>query len=414
MAVAHQAQAQQGASAQLGEVPAPPIAAELGSPTSRVPASMAAARQGASPQASPSSPASPSRGGRERQGGHDTATVAVVDADGEDKILAKTRAELAAHRAQLVRLIHSWNEDESGTTVSRKELRKAARTLGVEVSGEHIDKLFGTWNADGSGELGIEQLAALLGDSSENTEAPDAATGFLQGILACFRASSLSGQAATIGGLVSVARSPGASNVFGHRSNLDSAFQEVLEVAGATVPEGRGSIFMALHEQRHRANELLAKIAAARDGLEPPEIALDFQSDGVERGAMLPTTMRREALSAFLVQLLEEDDEAVIDRPAVSNTLLIMVAEGARPYSSLSGVKGGGSRRAARPRAALATRRLSKAEFQEALMGLGYGDDAEDIWWKMLFRDIDVDADGFVSVQDLTRSFAVSEIQRPW
>jgi len=71
------------------------------------------------------------------------------------------RSFLGSHWVRVIDLLHEWDEDDSGY-VDKREFRKALPALGLAVDKAQIDQIFDTLDADGSGQLSLEELNRAL------------------------------------------------------------------------------------------------------------------------------------------------------------------------------------------------------------------------------------------------------------
>ena len=62
---------------------------------------------------------------------------------------------------RVIELFRELDADQSGA-VSKKEFRKGMKTLGLEVPKEDVNKLFDSWDPDGSGSLEFQELNKIL------------------------------------------------------------------------------------------------------------------------------------------------------------------------------------------------------------------------------------------------------------
>ena len=102
-----------------------------------------------------------------------------MDANNDGEI---SRAELAASLETTtfveIELFRELDADQSGA-VSKREFRKGMKTLGLEVPKEDVNKLFDSWDPDGSGSLEFQELNKILkrgGGRMEKKRKTDAIT----------------------------------------------------------------------------------------------------------------------------------------------------------------------------------------------------------------------------------------------
>ena len=76
------------------------------------------------------------------------------------------REALVLQAVRVIDLFLEWDADRNGQ-VSKTEFRKAMPLLGLEAPLEEIDKLFDSWDPDGSGFLELKELNTLLRSGSK-------------------------------------------------------------------------------------------------------------------------------------------------------------------------------------------------------------------------------------------------------
>ena len=81
-------------------------------------------------------------------------------ADGKS-VVEQIRDVLKLYLTTVTQLFRDWDDDKSGT-VSKEEFRRALPVLGLSVEREDADALFDTFDADGSGELDLDELSKHL------------------------------------------------------------------------------------------------------------------------------------------------------------------------------------------------------------------------------------------------------------
>jgi Ca2+-binding EF-hand superfamily protein len=81
-------------------------------------------------------------------------------ADGKS-VVEQIRDVLKLYLTTVTQLFRDWDDDQSGT-VSKDEFRRALPVLGLSVERADADNLFDSFDADGSGELDLEELSKHL------------------------------------------------------------------------------------------------------------------------------------------------------------------------------------------------------------------------------------------------------------
>ena len=86
--------------------------------------------------------------------------VTITLADGPT-MAAQLQRALSAKMVRVIDLFREWDDDQSGS-VSKREFRRILPLLGIKASREASDHLFDTFDLDGSGQIGFEELNARL------------------------------------------------------------------------------------------------------------------------------------------------------------------------------------------------------------------------------------------------------------
>jgi Ca2+-binding EF-hand superfamily protein/tetratricopeptide (TPR) repeat protein len=90
----------------------------------------------------------------------------ILQSMGEDGDIAGTlRVWLHQNASKVMNLFKDWDFDNSGT-VDRSEFRKAMKALGLNAPVEHVDAIFGEFDADGGGLIEFKELNHCLRQGS--------------------------------------------------------------------------------------------------------------------------------------------------------------------------------------------------------------------------------------------------------
>merc|ERR1740138_1693887 len=76
-------------------------------------------------------------------------------------VIATLRELIAKNSVKVCDVFREWDEDSNGL-VSRVEFRRGIVALGLSKNGKDIDKVFDTFDKDGSGSLDYKELNAVL------------------------------------------------------------------------------------------------------------------------------------------------------------------------------------------------------------------------------------------------------------
>ena len=100
--------------------------------------------------------------------------VDLDESPGAPPISEQLKMALATNSVTVIKLFKSWDENRDGLLV-RTEFETGLRALGLDVPTKFIHKLFAEWDKDGSGELTLNELTAVLNSTAAINEVRQAA-----------------------------------------------------------------------------------------------------------------------------------------------------------------------------------------------------------------------------------------------
>ena len=92
--------------------------------------------------------------------------IDLAEGEGARSVAEQLRDTLSKHAVRVIDLFREWDDDASGT-VDKREFRRAMPLLGLDVPRAEVDRLFETFDPDGTGTITFDELHALLRRGNE-------------------------------------------------------------------------------------------------------------------------------------------------------------------------------------------------------------------------------------------------------
>lgn len=102
---------------------------------------------------------------KEHKGSKLLQHVDLDESEGAKPVEIQLKEALSTFGVRIISLFRLWDTDEDGV-ISAREFEDGLRTLGLEVPSTCIQKLFSSWDDDGSGHLTLKELAFVLNEST--------------------------------------------------------------------------------------------------------------------------------------------------------------------------------------------------------------------------------------------------------
>ena len=92
--------------------------------------------------------------------------IDLAEGEGARSVAEQLRDTLSKHAVRVIDLFREWDDDASGT-VDKREFRRAMPLLGLDVPRAEVDRLFETFDPDGTGTITFDELHTLLRRGNE-------------------------------------------------------------------------------------------------------------------------------------------------------------------------------------------------------------------------------------------------------